>query len=261
MGKEGQKARLSAEGTCIWRMIVCLRSAGMRKCWTLASAIVVVNLVLLSACQAGQSPPGSATTTTPSIAPAATSTQGPTTTVSPSSTTATISEIIPGAASVGYENKQFGFSLYRPQNSAVETQGFGAYLPLTQAPVVAITLPMELFEGTNLIEAGVYIGASSSPAKVSKWNLPSAETAEVPAGTIEVNGTSFAVFTSTGAGAGNIYEERVYRALHDDTCLEIVELLHSGNIGNYEPGVVEFDRGKFQRYLEAIVQTFSFVSG
>lgn len=234
----------------------------MRKCWALAGAIVIVNLVLSSACQAGQSPPGSATTTTtPSIAPTSTSTEAPTTTVSPSSTTATISEIIPGAASVGYEDKQFGFSLYRPQNSAVETQGFGAYLPLTQAPVVAITLPMELFEGTNLIEAGVYIGASSSPAIASKWNLPTAESGEVPAGTVEVSGILFAVFTSTGAAAGNIYEERVYRALRNDTCFEIVELLHSGNIGNYEPGVVEFDRGKFQSYLKAIVQTFSFVSG
>ena len=233
----------------------------MRQWWAVAGAILIVSLVLLSGCQGGQAPAGSATTTTSSIAPTSTSTLGPTTTVSPLTTTTTIPGIIPGVASVRYEDKQFGFSLDRPQNSTIETQGFGAYLPLTQTPMVAITLPKELFEGTNLIEAGVYIGTSSSPAIASKWNLPSAESGEVPAGTIEVNGTSFAVFTSTGAAAGNIYEERVYRALRNATCFEIVELLHSGNIDNYEAGVVAFDRGRFQSYLEAIVQTFSFVSG
>ncbi len=215
----------------------------MRKCCVVATVIVIVSVSLLSACQEGQSPPGSATTTIPST------------------TTTAIPEIIPGEASVLYKDMQFGFQLARPTSSTVDTQGFEAYLPLTQAPVVAITLPKELFKGTNLGEAGVYIGASSSPAITSKWNLPSAESGEVAAGTVEVNGISFAVFASKEAAAGNIYEERVYRALHGDTCFEIVELLHSTNIGNYDPGtVVEFDKARFQGYLEAIVQTFFFVS-
>jgi hypothetical protein len=233
----------------------------MRKSWVLASAIVIVSLVFLSACQGGQSPPGSATTTATSIAPTSTSPQSSAAAVPPSSTTTMIPEIIPGVASVRYEDQRLGFSLDRPQDSTVETKGFEGYLSLTQTPVVAITLPEKLFKGTNLTEAGVYIGASSSPTIASKWNLPSADFGEVPAGTAEINGTSFAVFNSTGGAAGNIYEERVYRALRDDTCFEIVELLHSGNISNYDPAtVVEFDKGRFQGYLEAIVQTFSYAS-
>ena len=233
----------------------------MRKWWVCAGGIVLTGLLLLSACQGGQSPPGSATTSTSLVEPASSSTEASTTAVSASTTTVATAEIIPEVASVRYENTQFGFSLSRPQTSAVRTQGFEAYLPLTQAPVVAITLPTELFEGTNLGEAGVYIGASSSPAIISKWDLPSADSGETPAGTVDLNGNSFAVFTSTEAAAGNIYEERIYRALRNGTCFEIVELLHSGNIGNYDPGtVVEFDRATFQGYLEAIVQTFSFGS-
>jgi hypothetical protein len=219
----------------------------MRRWRTLACVMAVVGLVLLSACQGGQSPPESATTTTSSAAP---------------STTTTVPEIIPGVASVLYEDTQYGFSLYRPESSAIHTQDFEGYLPLTQTPVVAIVLPAALFEGTNLGEAGVYVGASSSPAVTSSWNLPSAENGEISAGTVTLGGVSFAVFTSTGAAAGNIYEERIYRALRDGVCLEIVELLHSSNIGNYDPGtVVEFDKAKFQGYLEAIVRTFSVVSG
>jgi hypothetical protein len=237
----------------------------MKKWWALAAAMVVASLVFLSACQAGQSPHGSATTSS-SLALTSTSTEPSATTVSsstPSSSTTvtTTKAIIPGVPSVRYEDRKLGFSLYRPQNSIVEAQGFEAFLPLTQVPVVAIVLSKELFSGTNLIEAGVYIGASSAPAVISRWNQPSGGSGETAAGTIDVNGTSFAVFTSTGAAAGNIYEERVYRTLRGGTCFEIVELLHSGNIGNYGSGVVEFNKARFQGYLEAVVQTFSFVSG
>jgi hypothetical protein len=176
-------------------------------------------------------------------------------------TTTTIPEIIAGVASVLYEDQRFGFSLYRPESSTLATQGFEGYLPLTQTPVVAIALPKDLFEGTNLFEAGVYIGANSSPSMASTWDLPSADFGEVAAGAKEVNGISFAVFTSTDAAAGNIYEETVCRTLRDGVCFEIVELLHSGNIGNFNPDIVEFDRARFQGYLDAILGTFTFAAG
>lgn len=137
-----------------------------------ASTIRVLILALLGACQPDESSSGSAMTTeTQAAAPTSTVTEPPPTTAPPS-TTADGPAIIPGVASVPYEDRQLGFLLYRPENSSVLTQGFEGFLPLTQAPVVAITLPVELFEGTNLIEAGVYIGASSSPAVVSKWTSP-----------------------------------------------------------------------------------------
>jgi hypothetical protein len=220
------------------------KSVGMRK-WVLASAAIVAALVLMSRCT-------SATT------PSSTAVDLPRTTLPQSTTTTTVPEIIPGVASVRYDNSQLGFSLFRPETSTVETQGFEAYLPLTQTPVAAMALPKDLFKGTNLMEAGVYIGASSSPAMATKWNLPSADSTEVPAGALVISGVSFAAFTSTEAAAGNVYEEKVYRVLRDDTCFEIVELLHSGNIDNYPAGVVEFDKGTFQGYLAAIVRTFSF---
>ena len=218
----------------------------MRTRWALALTASIVGLLLLSAC---------ASTTTPSS-----STLVAVTTTVPEPTTTTVPEIIPGVVSVRYDNAQLAFSLFRPETTSVETQGFGAFLPLTQTPVVAVILPKDLFAGTNLFEAGVYIGASSAPGIAAEWNLPAADSGEVPAGAQDINGLSFAVFTSEGAAAGNIYEERVYRFLSDDTCFEIVELLHSGNLGNFPPNIVEFDREKFQGYLEAIVRTFSFAA-
>ena len=174
-------------------------------------------------------------------------------------TTTTLGQILPGVDAVRYDNEEFGFTIGRPASSPVETSGFEAYLPLTQKPVVGFALTPELFQGTNLIDAGVYIGAISDPTVAEKWDQPAADSGEQSAGTAEINGVSFAVFTSTGAAAGNIYDQKVYRTLRDGTCFEIVELLHSGNIGNYEEGtIVEFDKATFQGYLEAMVQTFSF---
>ena len=139
------------------------------------------------------------------------------------------------------------------------TKGFEAFLPLTQAPAVAIILPQSLFKGTNLAGAGVYIGASSSPAVTSKWSVPAAGSLEVAQGTTTINGVTFAIFTSSEGAAGNIYEERIYRALYKGTCFELTELLHSLEIGNFTPGsVIQFDRVKFGGYLEAIVDTITF---
>ncbi len=222
----------------------------MKKWWNtiVATGLIAVGCVSLVSCGGGQ--PVSSTGTVASS-----------TTVPAPVTTVTVPEIIPGVASVRYENAQFGFSLERPQTSEVKTEGFEQYVPLTQTSVVAFTLPSELFKGTNLGEAGVYIGANSSPAIVAKWNQPLTEAGEVSVGVVEINGLSFAVFTSQDAGAGNFYEERIYRAVRNGTCFEIAELLHSTNIGNYDPGtVVEFDKAKFEGYLEAIVRTLSFSS-
>ncbi len=219
--------------------------------------LVVVGIVALGfvAGVALASCGGSATPTTSTAGPTTSQQSG--TTLAPSTTT--LADILPAVSTVRYENQKFGFSMGRPASSPVETQGFEAYLPLTQTSVVGFTLTPEIFQGTNLLDAGVYVGASSDATVVEKWNQPVADSGEKSAGTVEINGVSFAVFTSDEAAAGNIYEAKIYRTLHDGTCFEIVELLHSGNIGNYDEGtVVEFDKAEMEGYLEAMVKTFAF---
>ena len=162
-------------------------------------------------------------------------------------------------STVRYENSKYGFSLQRPKTTTLVTKGFEGFLPLTATPVVAIVLPESLFKGTNLVEAGVYIGASSAPTVTPKWNVAVADSMEVGQGTTSIDGVTFAIFTSSEGAAGSIYEERTYRTLHKGICFEITELLHSAEIGNYTPGsVVQFDKIKFGGYLEAIVDAFTF---
>jgi len=209
-----------------------------------------------STTEAGSTSTEAASTTT---APAESSTTESSTTTTAAPTTTTLPQIIPGVTTLKYVSSTYGFSIRRPKTASVVTSGFDGFLPLTKKAVVGIVLPKSLFHGTNLQEAAVYIGASKLPAVLAAWNMPVAAIGETGAGTTAINGVSFAIFTSSDAGAGNYYEQRTYRVVHKGTCFEITEFLHSNSIGNYTPGTVqEFDKVKFQGYLEAIVDTFRF---
>lgn len=184
----------------------------------------------------------------------------PTTTAT--TTTADLPEIIPGTPSVMYQDPQYGFSIYYPSTTILKSTGFDGFLPLTQTPVIAFTLSRGLFQGTNLNEAGVYIGATTTPSIVSSCTEPSSQGDETEASsTATVNGTAFNVFDSTGAAAGNIYQEKTFRTVENGTCFELVEMLHSGQLANYPAGtIVAFDQAQFSGILEAMVDTFTFKS-
>lgn len=78
---------------------------------------------------------------------------------------------------------------------------------------------------------------------------------ETAVGPVTINGISFEESTALGVAAGNIYDQTIYRTVQNNVCMEVVFFMHSGNIGNYTPGLVtEFDR-------EALIQMFEDVLG
>ncbi len=177
--------------------------------------------------------------------------------------TATTPEIIPGVENKTYTSTDpnLAFTIEYPATASSSEVDYTGYLPLTQHSIASFTLPRSMFEGTNLGEAGVYIGANSSASVVKNCTLAQTNSGEKAQGIATINGTTFNVFASTGVGAGNIYDETIYRTVARDACIEIVELLHSGNIGNYPPGsVTQFDRAKFKGYLDGMLNTLQFSS-
>lgn len=169
-------------------------------------------------------------------------------------------EIIPGIRSFLYENPEFGFKLWYPEGSAMRQEGFEGFLRVTSggANAVGIFLANSLFAGTNLDEAAVSVGASSDPAAIANCDK-AADPEEKSGGAVIINGIAFNSFNAVGVGAGNIYESKIYRTVRNGSCYEIVEILHSGNIGNYPSGTAaEFDKPKFSGILEKIARTFVF---
>jgi hypothetical protein len=65
----------------------------------------------------------------------------------------------------------------------------------------------------------------------------------VKATTRTENGVTYSVASTSGAGAGNFYEETIYALAGSVPCTAVRYYIHSSNIGNYTPGTVrEFDK-------------------
>lgn len=174
------------------------------------------------------------------------------------STVQTMPTIIPGTPSVQYQDPHYGFTIYYPSTATLETAGFDGYLLTTKTPVIGFVLDPSMFQGTNLVEAGVYVGATTSPAVVAQCTARSSAIETMASSTVSLGGTPFAVFTSTGAGAGNTYQETIYRSNVNGTCYEIAEMLHAGNIANYpKNSVTAYDQAEYQGILDAMAKSFS----
>lgn len=167
--------------------------------------------------------------------------------------------IVPGIKTLQYDDSNYGFQLYYPQDSDVRSGYLEGYLPVTQNAAVGIFLSQSLFNGTNLGEAAVLVGINPSAKSLTQCNTLVPDLEENRLGIVNINGIDFHAFSSTGVGAGNIYETKSYRLIHNNSCYEIVEFLHSGSIYNYTPGTVkEFDKARFSKILDNMVQSFVF---
>lgn len=157
-----------------------------------------------------------------------------------------------------YINDEFGFSLNYPEHTQLKFGNYDGFLPVTSLTAAGIMLDSEQFAGTNLVEAGVFVGVSPEPGAVSVCEKYNGAT-DVPTGKTSLNGEDFYMFERISAGAGNIYDLLEFRKIKNGSCYEIVALLHSGNIDNYAPGTIkEYDKQKYAKFLEDIVKSFKF---
>ncbi len=107
---------------------------------------------------------------------------------------------------------------------------------------VSMTIASEVATGTNL---------SASDTGVRIEQLPNAKRctadifipANVTASNITEGGVEYSLATTSGAGAGNFYEEIVYALATSNPCTAVRYFIHSANISNFPAGMVrEFDR-------------------
>ncbi len=157
----------------------------------------------------------------------------------------------------GYANSTYGVSLQYPADFTFTD---ATYANLDQK-IVQLSLGQSSYPGTNFGDAGVAIStqSASSLKQCLQINLP--ENAKGFKETRDINGTTFSAGQSTGAGAGNIYNSRVYRAYRNNSCYELVETIHTSNIGNYEPGTVkEVGADAVWHRLDQITKTFKFAN-
>ncbi len=166
----------------------------------------------------------------------------------------------PGAATQTflYENK------YRNASLSYTDMFAPTFLSRSQMYTVTPELVLQFIDSqsyanTNLIEAYFLFGSSTDEKAVSTCLEPVASGGpETLLGEVTIDGVTFTKSQGGGVGAGNIYEQTYFRAVHNATCFEITYDVHYGNIGNYEPGTTkEFDQAaliqKFDQTLSTLV--------
>jgi len=154
-----------------------------------------------------------------------------------------------------YASTTMGISLRYPKSYTVND----AYANLSVNPKkpisgVQFTIPMEVATGTNL----------SSDSGISVEQLPRAKAcsgdiylaANVHPVKVTDNGVQYSVASSTGAGAGNLYEEIVYAIASSTPCTAVRYFIHSTQFANYPAGAVhEFDHAALIAAFDKIRQS------
>lgn len=141
-----------------------------------------------------------------------------------------------------YASSTMGISFKYPKSFTLGVTYQYTGFPKKPISGVKVLIPDRVATGTNV---------SSQDTGVSIEQLPRALNCtgdifivdNVKASTITENGVTYSVATTSGAGAGNFYEEMVYALSGTKPCTAVRYFIHSMNIGNFEPGAArEFDR-------------------
>jgi hypothetical protein len=148
-----------------------------------------------------------------------------------------------------------GISLTYPDTFAPALPVQGNY---KTDPVLTLQLiESELYEKTNLSEVYLMFSSSADPNVVSACTEPNPNGGggpEYAAGEETVNGMTFIHTTTEGAGAGNYYQQEIFRTVQNNACHEVIFFIHFTNVSNYTPGTVtEFNRDAVMRNLEAVL--------
>ncbi len=117
---------------------------------------------------------------------------------------------------------------------------------------------------TDFSEATFTVGTSPDPSAVAEcltYN-PGGGPARAPMQKI-INGTTYTVFYSSDAAAGNLYDTTSYRTVRNNQCYAIEYTIHSTQLANYSPdsGVKAYNKGAVMQVMDAMIQSFTFTDG
>lgn len=136
-----------------------------------------------------------------------------------------------------YESATYRFSAQYPAGYSVnpdyEYQALG---PEGRIPGVSFTVPASLAAGTNL-SRDTYMSVEF-PGSSSCDAVQFVGEARTSSTRVTEDGVDYSVATGGGAAAGNLYQETAYAAIRGNTCFVTRLLVHTTNIGNYDPGTV-----------------------
>jgi hypothetical protein len=124
--------------------------------------------------------------------------------------------------------------------------------------IFTLTIPKAVEPQTNFQEAVLTIGGSEDPKAIEDCLKTDPSGGDSSRHDEVINGIPFTVFTSSDAGAGNLYDTTSYRAVRAGQCMAVEYTIHSTQIANYpsEYQLHPFDKTRIDAILKRIVGTF-----
>ncbi len=155
-----------------------------------------------------------------------------------------------------FATSSLGFSLRYPEGYARdESYRYQELGPGKDILGVKFTIPAALATGTNL-SADSYVSVEEIP-QVRDCSAALFLERGVAEDVVD-DGTTYSVASSTGAGAGNRYEETVYAFPGTSPCIAVRYFIHYGVLENYPAGTVRaFDHQSLTDQFDAIRRTLS----
>ncbi len=155
-----------------------------------------------------------------------------------------------------YSRGADGFSLRLPAGYSVDDSYKYQASPLKIINGVKFTIPKSTSYGTNLgsdsyISVEQITNNESQECTASEF-FDGTHVSEIKTG----NGVTYSVATSSGAGAGNRYEETVFAIPETNPCIAVRYFVHYGVFQNYPAGTTrEFDSSALLNEFESIRNT------
>jgi len=159
----------------------------------------------------------------------------------------------PGGLPMVYLDGTVGFSVRYPADYLIDAsykyQNLG---PGKDISGVKFTIPPSIADGKNLSSYDTGVSIEIIPANQDcSAGLFLDENAKVQI--ITDNNNEYSFSSSTGAAAGNRYEEEVWAIPGINFCIAVRYLIHSTVLENYPPGAVsEFDRASLINQFDKI---------
>lgn len=153
-----------------------------------------------------------------------------------------------------YSYPPLGFSIKYPTGYKLDESYTYDQLGPEAIPGIKVSVPASKTDGTNL----------SSDSGVSVEYFPSADASSTcsasnflygqPAATnVSDGGITYSVASASDAGAGNLYEEKVYALAGQNPCIAVRYFIHYTQIGNYPAGTrKEFDKAALTAEFDKI---------
>lgn len=147
--------------------------------------------------------------------------------------------------------------VYPADYSVNEMYAYDQFGPTKLIHGVKFAIPMSIATGTNLSATDTGVSVEQLPRAV-KCTGDIYLKADVKAVTMTDGAVEYSVATSTGAAAGNQYEEQVFALPNSSPCTAVRYFIHTTSIGNYGEGTVrEFDRASLIADFDQIRRSLS----